>query len=182
MSRRVRLYDQLVRTLPRAESPVIGAARAAAIRLCVEAMWEALSPAQVSWLGFYSKALGDEMILDACRDKPACSPIGLHGACGRSWSTRRMLVVTDVARLGAGYIACDPRDRSEVVVPMFEPDSGGTGDNPGTCWGVLDVDSFDVGAFDADDARGLWRVCEHLGLTRAPEVARRAAAVGIDVV
>lgn len=182
MSRRERLYEQLVRTLPRSERVITGPERAGAIRRCVDAMWEALSPTGVSWLGFYVKAPGEEMLLEACRDKPACSPIGLHGACGRSWTTRRMLVVTDVSRLGVGYIACDPRDRSEVVVPMFEATDDHAGTGPGACWGVLDVDSFDVGAFDADDARGLWRVCEHAGLTRVPEVARRAAAVGIDVV
>ena len=39
----------------------------------------------ISWIGFYEKAAGDEMILLERRDKPACSPIGLFGACGRGW-------------------------------------------------------------------------------------------------
>lgn len=167
-------------------------------------MWEVLSPLGVSWVGFYVVDLAPgspasdakEMTLAYCRDKPACSPIGLHGACGRCWQSRRMLVVTDVARLGEGYIACDPRDKSEVVVPMFAPSiphaPGPTSPSSaapsshapelGPCWGVLDVDSFDAGAFDAEDAKGLWRVCEAAGLTFAPDVARRGTGVGIDVV
>lgn len=161
-------------------------ARDERIRRCIDAMWAELSPLGVSWVGFYvvDEPNAQEMTLAYCRDKPACSPIGLHGACGRSYLARRMLVVTDVARLGEGYIACDPRDRSEVVVPMFEPISATSGSSSerGRCWGVLDVDSHDVGAFDADDAKGFWRVCEAAGLTFAPDVARRGSAVGVDVV
>lgn len=120
----------------------------------VDAMWDAFSHdrpgpgRQISWVGFYLKAEGrDELVLGPRRDKPACSPIGLHGACGRAYLSKRALVVGDVTRLGAGYIACDSRDRSEVVVPCLEAD--------GACWGVLDVDSHEVGAFDEVDARRL---------------------------
>lgn len=124
----------------------------------VDALWEGLSGTGVSWIGFYTKTPGrDEMLLGPRRDKPACSPIGLHGACGRCWQTRKSLVVTDVAKLGAGYIACDPRDRSEVVVPLLEAD--------GTCWGVLDADSYEVGAFNKEDAAGLALVMRAAGLT-----------------
>ena len=54
------------------------------------------------------------------------------------------MVVRDVAELGGDYIACDPRDKSELVVPCF--------DSTGNAWGVIDLDSFDVGSFDAFDA------------------------------
>ena len=121
-------------------------------------LWERLAGLGVSWVGFYTAAPRDtEMILGPRRDKPACSPIGLHGACGRAWTSQKCLVVTDVSRLGAGYIACDPRDRSEVVIPLFESD--------GTCWGVLDVDSHDVAAFTREDATGLVRVVRAAGLS-----------------
>lgn len=132
------------------------------MQAAVDAIWDELAPAGVSWVGFYEKVPGaEEMILTARRDKPACSPIGLHGACGRCWTSRRMLVVRDVANLGKGYIACDPRDRSEVVVPMFDP----TPQRLPACWGVLDLDGYDVGSFDADDARQLQRACAAAGLT-----------------
>ena len=63
----------------------------------------------------------------------------------------------DVADLGDNYIACDPRDRSEAVVPLFN-------DN-GDCWAVLDLDSHDVGAFDETDVAGLVNVLQAAGLT-----------------
>ncbi len=112
-----------------------------------------------SWVGFYTldRENPDQLILGPRRDKPACSPIGLHGACGRCLLARRGLVVTDVARLGTGYIACDPRDRSEVVVPLLYPD--------GSAWGVLDVDSHEVGAFDTADAVCLMRLLRYTGLS-----------------
>lgn len=125
----------------------------------VDALWNQLQHQGVSWIGFYtwSAAKPDEMILARRQPKPACSPIGLHGACGRGWKERRPLVVTDVKKLGANYVACDPRDQSEVVVPLLNPD--------GSSWGVLDADSFDVNAFDYFDALSLARLLRHLGLS-----------------
>lgn len=123
----------------------------------VDALWDELSPKGVSWVGFYLKSpVADELILGPRRDKPACSPIGMHGACGRSFLSKRSLIVRDVSNLRAGYIACDPRDRSECVIPCMD------GFLP---WGVLDVDSFDLYAFTRDDANGLQRVLEHAGLS-----------------
>ncbi len=129
-----------------------------------DALWDAFSgdfTGSVSWIGFYTvdPATPDEMVLAARRNKPACSPIGLHGACGQCYLARRPMVVPDVKTLGANYVACDPRDRSEVIVPLLNPD--------GTCWGVLDGDSFDVGAFSVHDALSLARLLNHAGLSAA---------------
>ncbi len=125
----------------------------------VDALWEAFNADGVSWVGFYtwSSRKPDEMTLGPRRDKPACSPIGLHGACGRALKSCKPLVVTDVANLGRGYIACDPRDRSEVVVPLLNPD--------GSAWAVLDIDSHEVNAFDVFDALTLARLLQHTGLS-----------------
>lgn len=123
-----------------------GMNRAAAMQVFVDIAWDALHPTGVSWLGFYFGG-AKEMTLGPRRDKPACSPIGLHGVCGQAYTSRRPQVVADVATLGANYVACDPRDRSEVVIPCFKSD--------GSCWGVLDLDSFEVGSFDETDVRGL---------------------------
>jgi len=126
----------------------------------VDAAWDALHSTGVSWIGFYisvpSKA---EMVLGPRRDKPACSPIGLHGACGQAFIGQKTLIVTDVAKLGEGYIACDPRDKSEIVIPLFDPD--------GTAWGVLDADSYDTDSFDAHDAEQLWKVLVGARITSA---------------
>ncbi|MBN2445758.1 MAG: hypothetical protein JXO22_03480, partial [Phycisphaerae bacterium] len=67
------------------------------------------------------------------------------------------LVVRDVADLGPNYIACDVRDRSEVVVPVR--------DEQGVCWAVLDVDSHSTAAFDDSDVQGLSLVLRKAGLS-----------------
>ena len=103
----------------------------------------------VSWVGFYFLGEG-EMTLGPRRDKPACSPIGLHGACGSAALSGKTLLVHDVKDLGDGYIACDPRDRSEIVVPFRARD--------GRVLGVLDVDSHAVGAFGDMDKFALEKI------------------------
>lgn len=134
------------------------APREARLQAFCDALWPALSPTGVSWLGFYTAREGDEeMILAARRDKPACSPIGMHGACGRCFLSKQPLVVRDVKDLGVNYVACDPRDASEVVVPCF--------DERGAPWGVLDLDSWDVGSFTEEDAAALARCLVAAGLS-----------------
>ncbi len=123
----------------------------------VDALWEALHETGVSWVGFYLHEGADELVCGPRRDKPACSPIGLHGACGQCFRSRKPLVVRDVADLGPNYVACDPRDKAEVVVPCLNAD--------GTCWGVLDLDSHSVGSFSDEDTAGLVRVLRAAGLT-----------------
>ena len=121
-------------------------------------LWEALCSTGISWCGFYVPEEGaGQLVLAVCRPKPACSPIGLHGVCGRGFLTRQAQVVKDVQDLGPAYVACDPADRSEVVVPMLRPD--------GTCAGVLDLDSHNVGAFTQEDAAGLAAVLKAAGLS-----------------
>ncbi len=116
-----------------------------------------------SWIGFYEKSAGDDMILVARRNKPACSPIGLHGMCGRSWSARRPLLVADATKAQGGYIACDPNDKGEIVIPIMNPD--------GSCWGVLDGDSYEANAFDDADVAGLTALVERLGLSAPAKTA-----------
>ena len=106
----------------------------------IDLAWESLAPTGVSWIGFYRLDPGSEtMSLEQCRDRPACSPIGLHGVCGQALRRGRTRIVRDVLELGDDYVACDPRDRAEIVIPL-RPDR------------VLDLDSFNVDAFsDVDD-------------------------------
>ncbi len=127
------------------------------MRSVVDALWDDFNDAGVSWVGFYLPAGDDELILGPLRDKPACSPIGMHGVCGQAFQKRLPIVIRDVRELGESYIACDPHDRSEVVLPLLRAD--------GTCWGVLDLDSPDVGTFDGADVSGLQTVLRTAGLT-----------------
>ncbi len=129
----------------------------------VDALWQALQDKGVSWVGFYVERAGtsvDERLeLGPHRDKPACSPIGLHGVCGQAVRFQRVRIVDDVSALGEDYIACDPRERSEIALPLM--------DDRGICWGVLDVDSWQESAFDASDEQGLRQVLVAAGLQPA---------------
>ena len=127
----------------------------------VQLWWDTCAPLGTSWAGFYVDVAGEpddrRLALAARRPKPACSPIGMHGACGQGLRGARSLVVHDVADLGAGYVACDPRDRSELVVPCLAAD--------GSAWGVFDVDSHAVGAFGVPDALACERLLAVAGLS-----------------
>jgi len=131
--------------------------RDARMRSVADTLWHALEQTGVSWVGFYLPDGPDEMVLGPARNKPACSPIGMHGACGQTFLSREPMVVRDVRDLGANYVACDPRDLAECVVPCL--------DENGQCWAVLDLDSFDVGAFDDSDVAGLQMVLRAADLT-----------------
>jgi len=126
----------------------------------VDVLWIHLSSHDVSWVGFYidqpDQPDASRMILGPSRNSPACSPIGLHGVCGQALTSGAIQIVDDVKQLGENYIACDPRDAAEIVLPLL--------DTHGTCWGVLDVDSWLVGAFDQRDAQGLRQVLDAAGL------------------
>ncbi|MCU0688775.1 MAG: ribulose-phosphate 3-epimerase [Phycisphaerales bacterium] len=160
---------------------VNGADRQRAMQAVVDALWQAFGvdrgAGPMSWVGFYVPDPSDPqgMILGPRRDKPACSPIGLHGACGRSYVSGRGLVIEDVAHLGAGYIACDPRDRSELVLPLL--------DERGVCTGVLDIDSYDVCAFSIADAIAMHETLARAGLTRAelPVIERISDATQANI-
>jgi len=154
-------YEAIARRIE-ADDSLAEADRDARMQAVVEALWKGLREAGVSWVGFY---LADEsapqdrrLILGPRRDKPACSPIGLHGVCGAAYRTGQAQIVRDVQELGEHYVACDPRDRSEIVIPLFESDAGAR-----RCWGALDLDSFNVGGFDETDRRGLERVLRAAG-------------------
>ncbi len=66
----------------------------------VDALWDGLSGHGVSWVGFYTEqadASADErLVLGPFRDKPACSPIGLHGVCGQALRSKKPRIVRDV--------------------------------------------------------------------------------------
>ena len=135
--------------------------RTARMTALVDLLWEELSPNGLSWIGFYldqpDQAEETRLILGPRRDKPACSPIGLHGACGKVLLTRTPLIVADVRELGSGYIACDSLDQSELVLPCTDSD--------GSVWGVLDADSYQIGHFDVDYQHNLTKVLQVSGLS-----------------
>jgi L-methionine (R)-S-oxide reductase len=98
-----------------------------------------------SWIGFYVRR-GDELVLGPFQGKVACVRIAIgRGVCGAAAARKQTVVVEDVERF-PGHIACDAGSRSEIVVPVVRD---------GELVAVLDVDSYELAAFDARDARGL---------------------------
>ena len=102
----------------------------------------------INWAGFYFLD-GDELMLGPFQGKPACVriPVG-KGVCGTAAAERRPVLVPDV-HVFPGHIACDPDSRSELVVPLIKGEE---------LLGVLDLDSPELGRFDASDLAG----CEML--------------------
>lgn len=140
----------------------VGGNREARMRAVCDTLWRYFKDFGVSWVGFYTLDEGSseseaQLVLGPSRDKPACSPIQMHGACGMSLTKKRPIVVHDVHNLGPNYIACDPKDRSEVIVPIYSEN--------GTCFGVLDIDSFDRSAFSEADVRSLKRLLESTAIS-----------------
>ncbi len=105
------------------------------------------------WTGFYllDPDRKDELVVGPYQGTLGCLRIRLgRGVCGTAAARRETILVPDVARFD-GHIACDSRTRSEIVAPVF--------DRAGALAGVLDVDSTEPDAFDAEDAAGLEAVC-----------------------
>jgi L-methionine (R)-S-oxide reductase len=150
-------YAGIVKGLP---SRIRELPREQRMQVVVDAVWDALHDHGVSWVGFYvdhpEQPDDQRLILGPCRNKPACSPLGMHGVCGQTLLRKQVMIVRDPAELGPNYIACDPRDRAEVAIPLVDDD--------GQCWGVFDVDSWEVGAFDERDAAGFAEVLCAAGL------------------
>jgi GAF domain-containing protein len=104
----------------------------------------------VNWAGFYFMR-GDELVLGPFQGKVACVRIALgRGVCGVAAERRETLLVSDVHAF-PGHIACDAASRSEIVLPIV---------NNGLLWGVLDLDSPQLGRFDNEDAAGLGALVE----------------------
>lgn len=96
----------------------------------------------INWVGFYLMEDG-KLLLGPFQGKPACTEITLNrGVCGHAATTQKTVVVPDVHAF-PGHITCDPRSRSEVVVPLMKN---------GQLIGVLDVDSATPNRFTENDA------------------------------
>lgn len=150
--------------------------RTARMRAVVDAVWNHLAATGVSWVGFYVPGEVEggrvvDLVLGPSRNKPACSPIGLHGVCGQAFLGETVRIVRDVAELGPNYVACDPRDRSELVLPVFDLEAPAA---RRPCLGVLDLDSHEVGRFTQADADSLAGLLASAGFAACPPSSRVA--------
>lgn len=106
------------------------------------------------WTGFYMVD-AEQLVLGPFQGSTACYRIGRgRGVCGTAWQQNQTLVVPDVESF-PGHIACSSLSRSEIVVPLH--------DALGTVRAVLDIDSRELNAFDAVDARYLEQVARVIG-------------------
>jgi GAF domain-containing protein len=104
------------------------------------------------WVGFYL-VKDEELVLGPFQGPIACTRIAYgRGVCGTAWKERRTIAVPDV-ELFPGHIACSSESKSEIVVPLFVN---------GSIVGVLDIDSKQLGTFDAIDAQYLEEICHKL--------------------
>lgn len=111
------------------------------------AVYEALPG--LNWAGFYLLK-GGELVLGPFQGRPACIRIAVgRGVCGTAVAEGRPQVVPDVHDF-PGHIACDPRSRSEIVVPVR--------DGRGEVVAVLDLDSDRPANFGDRDRVGLERL------------------------
>ncbi|HEY4055795.1 MAG TPA: GAF domain-containing protein [Kofleriaceae bacterium] len=106
-----------------------------------------------SWVGFYIMR-GAELVLGPFQGKVACTNIALgRGVCGTAAAQNKTLVVPDVEQF-PGHIACDAGSRSEIVLPIVSGDR---------VVAVLDLDSYELAAFDDVDAANLAPLADLLG-------------------
>ena len=106
-------------------------------------LWQEMP--DINWVGFY-KMMGGKLVLGPFQGKPACIviPVG-RGVCGTAVSENKTQLVYDVHQF-PGHIACDSASNSEIVVPIRVK---------GAIWGVLDIDSPQIGRFSEEDRAGL---------------------------
>lgn len=105
------------------------------------------------WTGFYI-VKGEELVLGPFQGPVACMHIAYgRGVCGTAWQRAESVVVPDVEQF-PGHIACSSLSRSEIVVPVF--------DTEGKVKGVLDIDSKELGTFDATDQQWLEKIVKML--------------------
>ena len=111
----------------------------AALRVCLPV---------ASWIGFYILR-GGELVLGPFQGKVACVRIAIgRGVCGTAAAERRTVIVADVDQF-PGHIACDAGSKSEIVLPIVRD---------GQLVAVLDLDSYELAAFDDVDAEGLGKL------------------------
>ena len=110
-------------------------------------------PERYFWVGFYL-VNGDELQLGPFQGSVACYHIKKgRGVCGTAWAENSTLIVDDVEAFPT-HIACSSLSRSEIVVPIHGSD--------GDVYGVIDIDSTELAAFDTTDRLYLEKIANIL--------------------
>lgn len=140
-ARYARIYEQL-RLLVDGQSPSLIAAMAT-----ISAVLHHKMPHH-SWTGFYHVTGPDELHVGPYQGPVACQVLRGDGVCLHSVRTGHPVVVPDVDTF-PGHVACDPRTRSEIVVPFVAD---------GKVRAVLDIDAHEPSQFSEADIAPLERI------------------------
>ncbi|NJD23361.1 MAG: GAF domain-containing protein [Melioribacter sp.] len=107
---------------------------------------------KISWVGFYLLK-NERLYLGPFQGKVACTVIETgQGVCGNSAARKETIIVNDVDQF-PGHIACDSGSRSEIVIPLIKDKR---------ILGVLDLDSYQLSAFNETDKYYLEILCKTL--------------------
>lgn len=99
----------------------------------------------IFWVGVYFYH-NNNLIIGPYQGPVACQTLEKNkGVCWHTLNNRQTTIVSDVNKF-PGHITCDSRSKSEIVIPIL---------NHNNIFGVLDVDSNKLNAFDENDAKGL---------------------------
>ena len=102
------------------------------------------------WTGFYRVIAPRKLLIGPYQGTLGCLEMEFgRGVCGTAAEAGEAVIVEDVLR-HSNHITCDPRARSEIVVPVFDPE--------GELIAVFDVDSDLPGNFSEVDKVGLERI------------------------
>ncbi|NQT26239.1 GAF domain-containing protein, partial [candidate division KSB1 bacterium] len=72
------------------------------------------------WVGFYF-VQDDQLVLGPFQGTPACVFLEMgDGVCATCAKEKKTIIVPDVHKF-PGHVACDPKSKSEIVVPFFDP-------------------------------------------------------------
>lgn len=104
------------------------------------------------WTGFY-RVTGPQMLkIGPYQGGHGCLQIPFsRGVCGAAARSGQVQLVDDVDAF-PGHIACASSTRSELVLPVFDPD--------GLLIAVFDIDSDQPAAFAQDDAAALGAILQ----------------------
>jgi GAF domain-containing protein len=100
------------------------------------------------WTGFYRVVVPGQLLrVGPYQGSLGCLDIEFgRGVCGTAAAEMKTVIVPDVENF-PGHITCDARSRSEIVVPVLDPQ--------GDLIAVLDIDSDRLNGFNAEDQQGL---------------------------
>lgn len=141
-----RIYDQLS-DLITGRSPNLTAAMATICAVLHQKMPHHF------WTGFYLVGGSDQLHVGPYQGPVACQILEGSGVCLECARTRQPVVVPDVEQF-PGHIACDPRSRSEIALPVIDASTH----RQAQTVAVLDIDAQELGQFDEEDIPPLRRI------------------------